>query len=440
MTGLITTFQPAAFGAATGSQRKAAGIEAGAAGTDPAYIQMMEEFSKISHADLYAKAQQMQPGVMTQSAEALKAIGTALTGNVIGITGKVNATIARGWEGQTAQAITAATRAMTGRLTELQNVTQSVAWRVEAAAFGAEAVKAQIQPPPAPRIPLIPGAESPAVAIASAKEQSDAWQAAIWTMRNSYVPTYEPAGQGVPVFPTSSGLGNNDIPVGTGGASSSPSNGSADGGAGAGSGAETATAADSAQSTDAGTNSSESGSAGKDSGTDDGSGSGSQSEDTETAAAGTEQPGSSTPGTSQPGTPTGSGSPSASGPGTGGTGVPGTGAPGGSGAAVGSPGAKAVPSPGNPVRGGAPANAGAGASTGGSGARAAAGAHGMPGMGAPGAGRQRGSDDDEHKGRAELLMHPRNRRDLIGPPQGTVPPVIGARPEERSAREDRESR
>ncbi|MFD3508282.1 hypothetical protein [Nocardia sp. NPDC058666] len=446
--GVVAAQQPAttpemisAFNAAASTQRKAATIAAGTAGQDPAYIKAMEEFANLSHADIHARAQQMQPGVMQQTAETWKAISTALTFNIISVTTKVNATIARGWEGQTAEAIKAATHGLTGRLTELQNVTQSVAWRVEAAAFGAEVVKAQVQAPPTASSPAgIPGAEPAGSAVAAAQEANERWQAAIWTMRNNYVPTYEPAGQGVPMFPTSNGLGGNDIPVGTGGGGAAATSGSPNG---TGTGDGTAAASDPEQSAAAGdsvgagsTNDQESRSANEGNGA--GTGTDGGTDGTETAAAGAEQPGSGapltagSPGTSQPGNPAGSGSPTAGVSGSGG----GSGA-GGPGVAVGSPGgAKSVPNPVTPIKGGIPGAAAA--SSGGTSGRGTAGMHGMSGMGAPGAARQKG-DDDEHKGRPELRIHPRNRADLVGPPQGTTPPVIGGSPPERRPRPEQES-
>ncbi|WP_278261052.1 hypothetical protein [Nocardia sp. AG03] len=438
--GMTTAQQPkstpetaAVFDAATGTQRKAAEIGVGAAGADPAYIQMMEEFAAMPHAEIYRRAQEMRPGVMMQTAETWKAISTALTGNVIGITAKVNATIARGWEGQTAQAISAATTALTGRLTELQNVTQAVAWRVEAAGFGAEVVKAQIQPPPAAVAgPTVLGAENPVDAVGSTQAQSEAWQAAIWTMRNNYQPTYEPAGQGVPVFPTSNGLGGTEIPADTGGGSPA-SNGTREG-------TEPGTTPpsdpdqptdDTTSSTAAGQNSSSSDDDSSDDNsdttdnatTDDPTTDDSTGND-DTTAASTQQPSSGSPTTTGApgGAPTGNptGSPSA-----------GTPAPGGQGTGTPNPGGPVVP--GNPARNSTPL-ANTTPNT-----RGTTPMHGMPGMGAPAAARQNQKGDDEHQGRPELRFHPRNRIDLVGPPQGTVPPVLGARSPERRRSAESES-
>ncbi|WP_336086312.1 WXG100 family type VII secretion target [Nocardia sp. SSK8] len=444
---MTTAQQPAstaeaavAFDAATASQRKATELGVGAAGADPAYIRTMEEFAAMPHAEIYRRAQEMQPGVMTQTAESWKAISTALTGNVIGINAKVNATIAQGWEGQTAQAVSAATRLLTGRLTELQNVTQVVAWRVDAAARGAETVKAQIQPPPVTVPgPTVLGAENPVGAVGSTQAQSDAWQAAIWTMRNNYQPTYEPAGQDVPVFPISNGLGGNEIPTGTG--SPAPNGGGTDTDPVA-SGPVQPTGTDDSPATgdtaEQGATSTTGDTTGTDTSTtgDDTSGTDDQSTDDDTTAASTQQP--STSGTPS-GNPKGTGSPGTGGPG--GAGNPGPGGPGAAGPGNPGPGA-----PGTPIRGGSPIVAGAPGNPGrtgvpaaaSTGTRSAAGMHGMPGMGAPAAARQNQKGDDEHQGRPELRIHPRNRVDLVGPPQGTVPPVLGAQSPERRRPTDRE--
>lgn len=424
----LTGDTQATFNAALGAGRSATGLGANATGNDPDYIEVMEDFGSLAHADIYAKAQQMQPGVMHQSADGWKDIATALTGNMIGFSAKVNKTLARSWQGQTADAISAAVRTMTGELTAIQNVVQGVGYRMESAAYGAEVVKAAVPPVPSNNPSGVLGVTEPSAGVNAAKTSLDTEQAAQWVLRNNYQPTYEPAGQGVPVFTTASALGDGTGVPGSsvpGGANSpnSPGTGqnpgiSGDGAAvqpgGSGAGGDTQTTGQS-QATDTGSGDSGAGDSSTD-GTDttaastDTTGSGSPST---TGSPGSGQPGGGQPnaGAAQPG----SGSPSAGSPGVG---RPGSGVP-GSGGTAGGPG-RSVSGLGTGGRAGAAA-AGTGTAGGG---RAAAGAHGMPGYGAPGGARK--SEEDTARGRPELLIHPRNRIDLIGPTVGTVPPVIGA--------------
>ncbi|MGH8881234.1 MAG: hypothetical protein ACRD0P_28460, partial [Stackebrandtia sp.] len=63
---------------------------------------------------------------------------------------------------------------------------------------------------------------------------------------------------------------------------------------------------------------------------------------------------------------------------------------------------------------------------------AAPGTSGVPGMGMPGA-KGKGEDDKERKGNPDLLVHERNKNDLIGDPPPAVPPVFDTMPAEPPA-------
>ncbi|KZM69657.1 hypothetical protein AWN90_07735 [Nocardia terpenica] len=52
-------------------------------------------------------------------------------------------------------------------------------------------------------------------------------------------------------------------------------------------------------------------------------------------------------------------------------------------------------------------------------------------MGMPG-GKAKGEEDKERKGRPELLVHERNKVDLVGEPIPAVPPALGADAFDRS--------
>ncbi|MGW5137633.1 hypothetical protein ACWEPH_00980 [Nocardia beijingensis] len=391
-------------------QRGAEGADrlVGHGGRDPAYIQRMEEFAGLSHQEIYEKAQAMQPGVMHSSAQAWKKIGDAFLANIMGLNAKLRTSIAQGWEGSSADAVQAATQRFLNELGDIQDVVQGVYQRIEASAFGAEVVKAQI--PPVPRsapIPALAGAESPAQAVAQQAIEQEAHQTAIWAMRNHYVPTYEPAGQGVPTFvapsspangagqPVSNGLGstagfaNGNQQVGSG--SSEPT---APGGPDTQGepGTETAGVSPAAAAADS---------------------TGSQGSSPQT----TGTPASTTPAGVSPGNTTPTGAAPASAPGQPSSRIPGlpgpvtSASPGGPGHSVRSPGA------GNPsgVPGGVAARH-----------AASAGMPGMPGMMPPGARGKSSDDDKEHQGRRELLVHERNKIDLVGERTPTTPPVFGA--------------
>ncbi|WP_280491062.1 hypothetical protein [Nocardia asiatica] len=392
-------------------QRGAEGADrlVGHGGRDPAYIQRMEEFAGLSHQEIYEKAQTMQPGVMHSSAQAWKKIGDAILANMMGLNGKLRTSIAQGWEGASADAVQAATQRFLNELGDIQDVVQGVYQRIEASAFGAEVVKARIPPvPPSAPIPALAGAENPAQAVAQQAIEREAHQTAIWAMRNYYVPTYEPAGQGVPTFvapsspadgpglPVSNGLGstagfsNSNQQVGSG--SSEPT---APGGPDTQEqpGTETAGVSPAATATDS---------------------TGSQGTSPQT----TGTPASTTPAGVGPGNTTPTGAPGSA-PGQPSSRIPSLPGPSTS-ASPGAPG-RSAPSPGAVSAQGNPAAPGV------VGRPAAAGMPGTPGMMPPGA-RGKSDDENEHKGRPEFLVHERNKIDLIGERAPTVPPVLGADP------------
>ncbi|PPJ33645.1 hypothetical protein C5E45_04705 [Nocardia nova] len=395
-------------------QRSAAdeGKAAGNVDHDPDYIPaaVMEPFRSMSHDAILAGVTQMKPGLMHQFAQGWKKTADATLFNNMALNAKVHKSVAAGWEGRAADAVIAATQRFTNEMAEMHNVAQSVMSRIEAAAYGADVVKAQVPPLPPPKpIPTVDGAESPKDAVGAVTTGSSEEQAAQWAMVNHYVPTYQPAGQQVPMFtpPTAPDDGGGVNPPGVGGRLP---------------GGDTGGTVDGHQKP-GGDNRS---------GTGDGTGAGDQQPGTDPAAAASNQTSpagstrdasSTTPAglDSTATTPAGLGGTSGSGTGSGLGGVPGY---------AGGPGRTGGPSsPGGPGRS-VPGVPGAGDPLGklgalGRPAAAAAGAAGLPGMGMPGA-KGKGEEDKERKGNPDLLVHERNKADLIGDPPPAVPPVFGA--------------
>ncbi|WP_280240707.1 hypothetical protein [Nocardia abscessus] len=383
-------------------------------GHDPDYISRMEEFAGLSHQEIRDRVQAMLPGVMHSAAQAWKKTGDAVLFNSMGLSGKVRKSVTQGWEGAAADAILAATQRFTDEMSDIHNVMQSVTMRIESAAYGAEVVKVQVPPvPPVLPIPIPRGAENPAQAVAQKSAEQEAHEAAIWAMRNYYVPAYEPAGQAVPIFTAPAGPNDG---VGTPGAGLPGSTSSGNqAGASAGSRPDGALSQESAQENQAGQPST------------------TETENAVTPASLTEQPGGTPsttpagvdPSSTTPAAVTPSGTPGRPSTGVPGPGVPGTGWPGsGEPSGVPRPGApgRSVPSPGvvpTPGMPGAPGVAGS---------PVAAGRPGTTGMMPPGA-RGKSDDEDEHKRRRELLVHERNKIDLLGERTPSVPPVLGANPD-----------
>lgn len=406
-------------------QRSAAEADkvAGNVDHDPDYIPaaVMEPFRSMSHQAILAGVEQMKPGLMHATAQGWKKIADATMFNHMALNAKVHKSIAAGWEGRAADAVTAATQRFSNEMSEMHNVAQSVMSRIEAVAYGAEVVKAQVPPLPPPKpIPAVPGAESPKDAIDAVTSTASAEQAAQWAMVNHYVPTYQPAGQQVAMFvpPTSpdDGGGVNPPNVGPGVPGGDPG--------------RSAGHNDKPGDPDR-------------SGSGDGAGDGDRQlgDNPASAADRTSPTGSSTTSPASTGpagldstatNPAGVGGTSGSGTGTGFGGLPGhSGYGSGGGSTSGGPGRSVpgTPGAGNPV--GTPAGAGRPAA-------AAAGMPGMPGMGVPGA-KGKGEEDKERKGNPDLLVHERNTIDLIGEQTPAVPPVFGVSEPEAEKRKQTES-
>ncbi|PSR62800.1 MULTISPECIES: WXG100 family type VII secretion target [Nocardia] len=395
--------------------RRSAADAAAASGNvdhDPDYIPaaVMEPFRSLSHQAILAGVEQMKPGVMHQFAQGWKKIADATLFNNLALNAKVHKSVAAGWEGRAADALTAATRRFTDEMSEMHNVAQSVMSRIEAAAYGADVVKAQVPPLPPPKpIPTVAGAESPKDAVGAVVAGSSEEQAAQWAMVNHYVPTYQPAGQQVPMFvpPKGPDEGGGVNPPGVSGRPPGGDTGGNDGHQSPGGDSR--------------------------SGTGDGSGGTDQQPGSDATAAASNGPSAAAGGAQNPSPTTpagvdstattpaglgGAGGPGASGGLGGHSGFGGVGSRGGGGpSASGGPGRSVPGAPGTGSPLGQPGGLGRPA--------AAAGLPGMPGMGMPGA-KGKGEEDKERKGNPDLLVHERNKFDLIGEPTPAVPPVFGA--------------
>lgn len=392
---------------------------------DPEYIQNLEDFKNRSHQEIYQHAQQMQPGTMHASGEAWKLIGSGMQFATMALSSKVRTAAANGWEGTATAAMLAALDGYVSEMEAIQDVANGVGWRIVSAALAAEAVKAAVPAPPSSATsssPTVPGLENPAILIGSEQAASDGHQEAVWAMANHYVPNYQPAGQGVPVFgaPTEPGNGAN-VP-------GTPGNSIPAGVSPQGVGEQPSTnAPEQTHQEDQPDNEDDVASPGDDSSAGDTNGG--DSGDTSSSPAGDGDDSTTTAGTDT-GTPAATatpGSPSSpSGPyGSGGSGVPG-----GSGTPIGPGTPGAQPGAGAPVAGrsmpGSPVGPGAVGvgPVAGAGARSTPGMGGMPGMGGA-AGRRQGDQDGEHKGVPEWMINQRNTAELLGPREPTTPAVFG---------------
>ena len=392
-------------------------------GNDPDYMppSVIEAFVSMSHRDILKGVDDMNPGALHILAEAWRKTADSLMFNTTGLTAKVQKSLSESWEGVTAEAISSATRRFANQMTDMHNVTQSVASRIESAAYGAETVKGAVPSiPTSPGKPAVPGAENPAAVIGQLTAASDAEQEARQVMLQYYVPTYQPAGQQVPVYIPPAGPGDATGPT-------SPEinkRGSAtESGPHASAVAETKPS-ESANPTARQQKNTEQNAQ---SSTGPSASSNSQRADTSpTANTASTDPNATTTAGVNPSSTTQDSAPNwtSTGSGLGSGGESGTPVPNGPGRSV--PGTPGSP---NTVAGVAAAAASRTSTT--------PSASGMPGMGVPGKERK---DGKEHKGRPELLGHKRNKIDAVGEPILSTPPVFGANTrasEEQRGKEDR---
>lgn len=385
--------------------------------TDDDYIPDLEHWNDklLSHQEIYDHVQQMQPDAMHTAAKKWGDISAGLGGALFGLHLSIQKALSEGVQGQFGDTALTAARKFFDQATDVQEVIRVVSLRIDTAAYGAEAVKRSVPPPaaPAPNAPTAPllevletiGAQSPGAVVTNGTSEEELYHQAILAMHTNYDPTYHPAGQGVPTFapvdsPGDDGNGpvDNGWTPGTGGPSTSGTDGRTgadDGRSGTG---EPQAQTDPTSTTAASDSSNSAGSQGNQGtnqnqqGTGTGSPSGSQ-----TTAAGFGG------GTGGRGGGSGSG-----GFGSGGIGRPGStaGGPGRSGTGV--PGAV------NP----------AAAAAQGAGRPGIPGIGGMPGMGAGAPGRKGEDDEKEHKTPDYLVMD--REEELLGRRERTVPQAIGA--------------
>lgn len=191
------------------------------AGVDPDYIWRMEQFTELTHAEIHARVREMDPAAMHESADTWVGIADSLSGAATGLHMTVQSALAEALRGQIAEAAEAAARAFVAEAMDVAEVARNAGHRITAAAYGAEAVRRTVPPPPdsvAPQTdsgaPTAGGGATTAfptgastVDPAAERFAAEQYQLALAALEANYVPIYPPAGSGVPAFePTRSPL------------------------------------------------------------------------------------------------------------------------------------------------------------------------------------------------------------------------------------------
>lgn len=187
-----------------GAEREQQRISQG--GVDPDYIERLEHFPGMSHEEIYAHAQAMNPGAIRAQAAVWVDIADNLSGAVAGLHTTVQSALAEGMRGHIADAAVRAARDFVQWATDITEITHSTGHRMLAASYGAEAVRRTVPPPSADdsnpsatEIATIVG-DPPGDAHSRETAREELHQVAIAAMEANYIPTYPPAGSGVPAF------------------------------------------------------------------------------------------------------------------------------------------------------------------------------------------------------------------------------------------------
>lgn len=184
-------------------------------GVDPDYISRLEHFGALTHEEIFRCVQEMEPGAMHGYSDTWVSIANCLSGAVVGLHVVVQSVLAEGLRGRIAAAADSAARQFVQQATDIEEVIRGSGHRIMAAAYGAEAVKRSVPPPPiaesgsvhdstAAFLSALTGAPAPSDAHEFAAFKEEQYRIALAALDANYVTTYPPAGSGVPSFtPTS---------------------------------------------------------------------------------------------------------------------------------------------------------------------------------------------------------------------------------------------
>lgn len=201
------------------------------AGTDPEFVTTLEHFEGWTHQAMY-EAVHGTGGMDAAGLRTLQQVWqenysdlvNLSTFNLLGL----NRIFGEGlWTGDSADAAQAAAERYSAAANQIGRVFGSIANRLDALAWAAEALRAAVQPPPNtavvqidpddPTQSVLPGLMSPEYADRTRAAQEVARQETVRALNNIYKPTYPSAGSGVPTYVVVPPLGGDTpgAPAGT---------------------------------------------------------------------------------------------------------------------------------------------------------------------------------------------------------------------------------
>ncbi|WP_157172366.1 WXG100 family type VII secretion target [Nocardia pneumoniae] len=172
--------------------------------TDPAYSPNVEVFDNLTHAEIHAKVQLLDPGVLSGGQQAWRDAAANLADAICQAHTEIRAAIADGWRGTAAESADAVVRVFEHNGQELADVFAVVAQRLGQASDAAEALRAAVSEPADGTPDLGAALLDPDRATSNVEGQKaseHARQDVVRAMNDIYAGVFIRTGTDVPAFP-----------------------------------------------------------------------------------------------------------------------------------------------------------------------------------------------------------------------------------------------
>ncbi|MGO4614938.1 WXG100 family type VII secretion target [Nocardia sp. 2YAB30] len=185
--------------------------------TDPAYVPNVEIFDNLTHDEIHAKVQLLNPALLAGGQQAWADSGAGLADAIFQAHTEIRAAIADGWRGSAAESAVAVVRVFEQSGQDLADVLAVVSQRLGQASDAAEALRAAVSEPSGVAPDLAAALLDPAQAtsnIDGQKEGEHARQDVVRAMTDIYAGVFIRTGTDVPAFPDEADDRAPDAPTG----------------------------------------------------------------------------------------------------------------------------------------------------------------------------------------------------------------------------------
>lgn len=187
--------------------------------TDPDYVPRVETFDNLSHEEIHAAVQLLDPAVLGAGAQTWRGSAAGVTAAIEAAGAEIRAALADGWRGSAAARAAHAVAAFEQHGRQLADVMAAVGERLGRAGDAAETVRAGVGAAPDARPDLAAALLDPGSAaanVAAQKAAETARQDVVRVMEDVYTGAFLATGAGVPAFPDA------DAPAAAEGSGSEP--------------------------------------------------------------------------------------------------------------------------------------------------------------------------------------------------------------------------